>query len=141
MACGFKRNTSDAIHLCTGNPDCQSAHDYLLERLKATSTFVLSAADTITNSIRGNLGEFIAFSVCGDLSFFDFRAFPNSSLPFPRILPPKTWRVDLQRRRMRRKDGGKMHKFKGWCVWLLMRFLTKAKGLSREPRAHYVLRL
>jgi hypothetical protein len=60
----FAREDDGARVVWEGNPDHQSAHNTILGWLitTVTSGFV-SGAGTITNSMKGNLGEFIAYKI------------------------------------------------------------------------------
>lgn len=85
MATSFVASTKDGVREWCGDPDCQTAHDALLEWLKETCKPFRLVRDTRVgdNILRGNVGEAIAFCVslwhdCGG-----HRAFAtNATRPF-----------------------------------------------------------
>ena len=63
---GFKHNRGEVFGyvLWTGDPDDVAAHQFILNHLSSrANAAVLSAHQPLSNPIKGNLGEFIAYSL------------------------------------------------------------------------------
>lgn len=54
----------DEIRVWVGDPDCQAAHELILDLLqKKKAAPFLPSGTSVTNSIKGNIGEFVALCV------------------------------------------------------------------------------
>lgn len=85
MATSFLASTSDGVRVWSGDPDCQAAHNALLDWLKETcKPFRLPKdAKHDDNILRGNVGEAIAFCVSMWHDCKNYRAFAtNATRPF-----------------------------------------------------------
>jgi len=59
----FKNTATNGVKMHTGDPHCDAAHATLLQGLKALGTNFIGPTETISNSQKGNLGEFITFQI------------------------------------------------------------------------------
>lgn len=84
-----KRNVSEVV-LWVGQPDCQAAHDYLLLRMEDMGADYLMSESAVSNSIKGNIGEFVAFDIGRQHDYTDFLPFPaNAFKPLNPISRPE----------------------------------------------------
>ena len=63
---GFRENSQGVVagwFMWVGDPDDEAAHQVLLAELRDTVNYFLGIDESPSNSIRGNLGEFIAYQV------------------------------------------------------------------------------
>jgi hypothetical protein len=87
---GFSRQSIDDVELWVGCPDCQSAHESILRRLRKFTQAFLGTRSEVTNSHRGNLGEFIAFCLGESDDFSSHTPFPaNAFNPLSSISRPE----------------------------------------------------
>jgi hypothetical protein len=82
---GFAQTTKNGIVVWIGSPNCQSAHDAILEWLKSICSDFPGAA-VLDARLKGNLGESIGFYIGKTYEFGACRAFAANALsPFRNI--------------------------------------------------------
>jgi hypothetical protein len=72
----FSKSSYSGVILWVGNPNCQAAHLAVLAWLRQHCRSFIAVSGSLSESVKGNLGETISFCVG---SWFDFRRL----LPFP----------------------------------------------------------
>ncbi|MBB3859002.1 hypothetical protein GGQ88_000242 [Novosphingobium hassiacum] len=83
---GFKGNNVTGVAEHVGDPHCNAAHAALLVALQALKTPFLSASDSISNSQKGNLGEFICLHIGRNGYFSGHEKFASNAIqPLTRI--------------------------------------------------------
>lgn len=76
--------------LWVGKPDCQAAHDYLLLRLDEVGADYLITESAFSHSVKGNIGEFVAFDIGRRHDHADYTPFPaNAFKPLNPISRPE----------------------------------------------------
>lgn len=70
----FSRTIAAGITVYTGDPDCQAAHDELLQFLRAKGTAFLPKSVKLSTARQGNLGEHIAYRIARHFDFHRHRA-------------------------------------------------------------------
>lgn len=58
---GFKSDAEDPDYLWFGDPDCQAAHDHVLEWMKRKLSAFMAQSYCLDNRTKGNIGETICF--------------------------------------------------------------------------------
>jgi hypothetical protein len=72
---GFTSTEKDDVVTWLGDPDCQTGHGFILERLIAASATFLKDSSEFSNNVAGNLGEFTALQLGLLASFGEYRCF------------------------------------------------------------------
>lgn len=86
----FNRRNVGEVVLWVGTPDCQAAHDYLLLRMNEVGADYLITESAFSNSVKGNIGEFVAFDIARQHDHADYIPFPaNAFKPLNPISRPE----------------------------------------------------
>jgi hypothetical protein len=71
----FQKTVTNGVARWTGHPNCQAAHDWLLQGLKTQCLSFRPTGTILDNNLQGNLGEFIAFFIGANHDYSTARAF------------------------------------------------------------------
>ena len=82
----FSKTTAGGIQLWVGNPDCQTAHNFLLGHLVRMQANFIGATEELGTRRQGNIGEFIGLRVAYDAGMGGLRKFAaNATNPLNTI--------------------------------------------------------
>jgi len=85
----FAKSNNTGVIIWVGNPDCQAAHVAVLGWLKVHCKRFITVSGTLSEAIKGNLGEAISFYVGSTFDFLQFLPFPaNAFSPLGSISRP-----------------------------------------------------
>lgn len=79
----FKHSGDNSVRLWEGDPDCQAAHESIVEWLRGKGLNFRDTASSVDNILKGNLGESISFYIAWNNGYEPCHAYPANALrPF-----------------------------------------------------------
>src|SRR5579871_6142238 len=76
----FQSSRSSGVVSWQGNPNCQAAHDWVLDWLKSHNAPFIGSGETVGVRRKGNLGECIAFLIGSANEYQNHHVFPANAL-------------------------------------------------------------